>query len=577
VWLCTCSADTCIHSYNVLQTKSGRPNLAIYHDEDDDRKDEERAMEHDYRSARDAQDGEGESQSKTRWQKLQGMMHKNFRASAPTTDSVMRKIDQINAERIPTSEKRILVSALMRKSSVARRAASMNDAYRSETSLIFPSNSKAHWNTYKASMMPAGDDAREEMSEDLRQSARPSEQDTLRKYLNKAAKELSGSAKRHGDSSAVNGLASARDSKHAISTAAQRQVAEWTKTASEMRHQMADGSTSALRSKRVAGEHLRDEEAAASTQDTINDELSRYGSVFSSRADEDKLKNEEHVARVARRLARRRARELQRARDREHDKIVAEEVKEAKSADSELSSYDAAFVPHANGGPSASALGLAPAHAKRSRHHRARRGGTGDEGRGRHAARDFKMPVDSAAMEERRDARQAQEIAPMVQLAEHTLRSIGHEGARGHGSGGADGQPRQESGKCYIEGGKQVPCSELRQLGSLMKKVYGNKAADVEIVSRVRAHVHGHTHTRTPTPLPHTNAYTRARAHVQWTGQALKRPLPDTRAWTRAGPLLGPHQGICEHPTGKTCRKALDACRGGRGAWGQQSAAFRRL
>ena len=230
--------------YNVLQTKSGKPNLAIYHDQDDDRKDEERAMENDYRSAHE---DDGESQSRTRWQKLQGLMHKNFRASAPTTESVMRQIDQINAERIPAAEKRILVSALMRKSSVARRAASMNDAYRSETSLIFPGNSKAHWNTYKASMMPAGDDSREEIGEDLGQRARPSEADTLRKYQNKAATEMSGKDHSYSDGNsgqAVNGLGSAKDSKRAISSAAQRQVEQWTKTASEMRHEMADGSTS---------------------------------------------------------------------------------------------------------------------------------------------------------------------------------------------------------------------------------------------------------------------------------------------------------------------------------------------
>lgn len=483
--------------YNVLQTRSGAPNLAIYHDEDDDRKDEERSMEHDYRSAsRDSEGGNGESQSENRWQKLQGDMHKSFKSSAPTATSVLRKVDEIKAERIPASEKRILVSALMRKSRVARRAATLNDSYRSETSLIFGgSSSRAHWKTYKASMMPSGDDGREEMGEDLQQRARPSEADMLRKYQTKAANEMSGSSTSNSNThkdkdnvEAVNGLSSSRDSKHAISSAAQRQVAEWTKQASDMRHKLADGSVSALRSKRVAGEKSRDAEASQNTQDTIDDELSRYGSVFSSRADEDKLQNEEHVARKALRESRRREQRLHRERARQHNKIVAEEVKEAKSADNELSSYDDAFVPHAQTGPSMAALGLTSGHAGR------RRGGVGK--RGRRAARlDFRTPTptpgtdsipkDSAAHEERRDQITAEDIAPMVKLAENTLKSIGrmHTGQSRRGEGGGQAV-RRAGGKCYLAGGKEVPCTELAELGDLMKKVYGKNAGDVEIVSR---------------------------------------------------------------------------------------------
>ena len=223
-------------------------------------------MEHDYRSARA---GEGESQSESRWQKLQGLMHRSFRAGAPTASSVLRQVDKINAERIPASEKRILISALMRKSSVARRAASLNDSYRSETSLIFPS-SQAHWSTYKATMMPSGDDTREEMGEDVRQQARPSEADMLRKYQTKAVKEMSsrGSAS-SGGSVPVNVLGSSRE-KRTISRSAQRQVAEWTQQASAMRRHLQDGSVSALRSKRVAGEKKRDAVADASTEDAID-------------------------------------------------------------------------------------------------------------------------------------------------------------------------------------------------------------------------------------------------------------------------------------------------------------------
>ena len=305
-------------------------------------------------------------------------------------------------------------------------------------------------------------------------------------------------------------------------------------------------TVSALRSKRVAGENLRDQEAAASTQDTINDELSRYGSVFSSRADEDKLKNEEHVARVARRLARRRERRLQEARDREHDKVVAEEVKEAKSADSELSAYDAAFVPHAKGGLSASALGLTSGRSKRARHHTGHGGRDGYKGRGRQAARDFEtpgtdhIPMDTAAMEERRDARQAQEIAPMVQLAEHTLKNIGHMSGHGERARGDGRRLRQAGGgKCYIEGGKQVPCAELKKLSALMDKVYGAKAADVELVSRVcRLEI--------------------AREHATRTHQSRRaspaklRHVKDLRLHGLSGSFMGPHQGVRKHSAGKT-------------------------
>lgn len=477
--------------FNVLQTRSGQPNLKIYHDQDDDRKEEERHMEHDYRAAAAVSEGgDGESQSRNRWQKLQGMMHTRWRASAPTARSVLKQIDQINAEMIPTAEKRILITTLMRKSRVARRAASLNDAYRSETSLIFPGSSKAHWNTYKASMMPAGEDSQEEMGEDLQQRARPSEADMLRKYQTKAANEMSGTSTRNRDSNGrvtVNGLASRGDSKDSISSAAQVQVAQWTKQASAMRHKLSDGSVSALRSKRVAGEKLRDAVDVQSTQDAIKDELTRYGSVFSGRADEDKLRSEEHVARAALRESRRRERRLQEERARQHDKVVAAEVKEAKTADDELASYDSAFVPHSRKGPSMAALGLFSGNSR------------GARGRGRRSSsrRDFRIPStdripkDSAAMEEARDQRTAQEIAPMVQLAENTLESIGHmhtHSKRRERSRGEDQQEqgvhRAADGKCYLAGGKEVGCGELRELGNLMKKVYGSKAADVEIVSR---------------------------------------------------------------------------------------------
>jgi len=486
--------------YNVLQTRSGSPNLAIYHDQDDDRKDEERTMENDYRSAsRNSEGGDGESQSENRWQKLQGMMHRSFKASAPTAVSVLRQVSQIKSEHLPMAEERILVSALMRKSRVARKAANLNDSYRSETSLIFGgSNGRAHWNTYKASMMPSSEDGREEMGEDVQQHARPSEADKLRKYQTKAAKEMSDSSTSNGNGHsknnrntgnnagrAVNGLGSSRDSKHAISSAAQRQVFEWTEQASDMRHKLADGSVSALRSKRMAGEKSRDAMASQNTQDTIDDELSRYGSVFSSRADEDKLQNEEHVARKALREGRIREQRLQRERARQHNKIVVEEVKEAKSADSELSSYDDAFVPHAHTGPSMASLGLTSGDSDTQ-------GSRGKEGRrGRRTAhRDFRAPAriakdrqtwripkDSAAHEERRDQRTAEDIAPMVKLAENTLKSIGRMHTSGESSRGGDG-------KCYLAGGKEVPCTELAELGNLMKKVYGTKAGDVAIVAR---------------------------------------------------------------------------------------------
>jgi len=465
--------------YNVLQTKSDRPNLAIYHDQDDDRKEEEREMEHDYRAAARNSEGEdGESQSKNRWQKLQGMMHKSFKASAPTARTVLQQVDQIDAEEIPETEKRILISALMRKSRVARRAATLNDSYRSETSLIFPSNSKAHWNTYKASMMPSGEDDREELGMEQQQFARPSEADMLRKYQAKAYKELSDSTNSNRKSDGgmqVNALASSRDSKQAISKSAQRQVAEWTKQASAIRHKLGDGSVSALRSKKVAEEKSRDANLVESTQDAIQDELSRYGSVFSAHADEDKLMNEEHVARKALRQSRRRERRLQRERALQHNKVVAAEVKEAKTANAELASYDDAFVPHARtAGPSMAELGLLSSKSGRS-------GRDGEGKRGRNAARDFAtpgdhpIPHDTAAEEEARDEHTAQEIAPMVQLAENTLKSIGHMKRQ---------VSRHADGKCYIAGGKEVPCSELAQLGKMLTKVYGKKAADVEIVSR---------------------------------------------------------------------------------------------
>ena len=40
------------------------------------------------------------------------------------------------------------------------------------------------------------------------------------------------------------------------------------------------------------------------------------------------------------------------------------------------------------------------------------------------------------------------------------------------------------SEKCYIAGGKEVPCSKLAQLGKLLKNVYGKEAADVALVSK---------------------------------------------------------------------------------------------
>lgn len=198
------------------------------------------------------------------------------------------------------------------------------------------------------------------------------------------------------------------------------------------------------------------------------------------------------MAREALLESRRRERRLQRARARQHNKIVAQEVKEAKSADSELASYDSAFVPHAHAGPSMSALGLVSGGSGRS-------GRGGEGGRGRDAARDFQAQggkqqgaPDTAQREERHDVRTAQDIAPMVQLAEDTLKSIGRmhqHSERSDGDGGGEGGQRavRRGGKCYLAGGKEVPCTELAELGDLMKKVYGKQAKDVEIVSRDHA------------------------------------------------------------------------------------------
>lgn len=202
------------------------------------------------------------------------------------------------------------------------------------------------------------------------------------------------------------------------------------------------------------------------------------------------------MAREALEESRRRERRLQRARARQHNKIVAEEVKEAKSADSELASYDDAFVPHAQStmGSSMSALGLASGSLGGSRREGGRRGrhnARAQARRSRHphpldAALDFRTPQekqrapDTAAREERHDVSTAEDIAPMVQLAENTLKSIG----RMRHNGDHEGAVRRAGGKCYLAGGKEVPCTELAQLGDLMKKVYGKEARDVEIVSR---------------------------------------------------------------------------------------------
>jgi hypothetical protein len=120
--------------------------------------------------------------------------------------------------------------------------------------------------------MPSGDDKREEMGEDLRQHARPSEADMMRKYQNKAVKEMSGrsaASANHGEQVQVSMLGNSRE-KRTISRSAQRQVAAWTKQASAIRHRLADGSVSALRTKRVEGEKQRDVVTAASTQDYIH-------------------------------------------------------------------------------------------------------------------------------------------------------------------------------------------------------------------------------------------------------------------------------------------------------------------
>jgi len=80
--------------------------------------------------------------------------------------------------------------------------------------------------------------------------------------------------------------------------------------------------------------------------------------------------------------------------------------------------------------------------------------------------------------------RTAEDIAPMVQLAENTLKSIGRMRHNGDRHEGAEGAERRAGGKCYLAGGKEVPCTELAELGDLMKKVYGKEARDVEIESR---------------------------------------------------------------------------------------------
>eukprot|EP00961_Rhodomonas_salina_P299363 3938872-Rhodomonas_salina.1 len=60
--------------WRVLQTHPGKPNLHIFHDQDDDRRKEERNMEKDYlHSSR----GNGGEQSAVRWQKLKQMMRQH--------------------------------------------------------------------------------------------------------------------------------------------------------------------------------------------------------------------------------------------------------------------------------------------------------------------------------------------------------------------------------------------------------------------------------------------------------------------------------------------------------------------
>jgi hypothetical protein len=371
--------------YNVLQTRDGKPNLAIYHDQDDDRKHEERIIEHDYRSS--AERDHGTSQSKQRWKQLQGMMHLSFKASAPTARSVMHKVDVIEKEHIPTDEKRILVQALMRKSRVARRAASLNDSYRSETSLIFAgsSSSNEHWNTYRASMVPSGNDEAEEMGEEMHRRARPSEFAVLRHYQTEA---LGGGKESKGGraKSARSNDGKRDEGSDEASQAARRQVEHWTKVASRLRRREGkskQGAAEAEAEQRAKMmEHARDQEVDKETAETADDELSRYERVVGKgpHGHAGEVRRAERAARRA--VLRMRQSKLERARAIEQVKLVNEEAKEAKDADDELASYDQAFVPLADRDalvssaslarlglvpPSSSSRSSASAHGRRSR------------------------------------------------------------------------------------------------------------------------------------------------------------------------------------------------------------------
>ena len=464
--------------YNVLQTKRGRPNLAIYHDRDDLRKGEERSMEHDYRSAAraGASEGGGESQSEARWQRLSRMMHTQWRARAPTARGVLRQADAIDAEHIPAGEKKILIANLMSKSRIARRAASLNDAYRSETSLIFPSGSRSggsasshgeEWNTYQASMLPTTYDTSEEAGIDQQQMARPTEKQELLKYQRRA---ITSGAKGRQD----------------MSQAVRREVARWTQQAEEQRNKdTASANVVAGHRARQPSENDGDAVAAANMRDSIDAELSRYGSLTSAEHDRDELLHEEDEERAARRRARRRERAFTRHRAMEHSRQIDAEVAEAKEADQELKSYDSAFVPHTPSSllrptrSSLDALGLSSSLSDTPGDRGADRGrDLRTQGGGHQGSRARPRTLgERRAAKEKSVVTSAKEIAPSVKVAKESLSSVGSRRVR-HAGGHLRG------GKCYIAGGKAVACEKLTKLAKLLKNVYGSRASDVAIVAK---------------------------------------------------------------------------------------------
>jgi len=89
------------------------------------------------------------------------------------------------------------------------------------------------------------------------------------------------------------------------------------------------------------------------------------------------------------------------------------------------------------------------------------------------------------------------------------------------------------SEKCYIAGGKEVPCSKLAQLGKLLKNVYGTEAADVALVSK--------DHSFDPTKV-YPSRKSAQDALVEFSSEA------EPEFSFEAEPHLGPHIEVwCHH------------------------------